>query len=102
MKRAILKLYRATDDPGAMSLVYGESLSSRRFPALVIWADSDPYVPVKHAEAHSDYFDADVHILPDCGHWPMIDEPQRVSELLLPFLRRQVSGEAQSLMQPAS
>ena len=27
---------------------------------------------------------------------------KRVSELVLPFLRRQVSGEAQSLKQPAS
>ena len=102
VKRAILKLYRATDDPGAMSLGYGESLKPRSIPALVIWADNDPYIPVKHAEAQSDYFDADIHILPDCGHWPMIDEPERVSELVLPFLRRQVRGEAQSLNQPAS
>jgi pimeloyl-ACP methyl ester carboxylesterase len=58
--------------------------------------------PTTHAEAQSDYFDADVQILPGCGHWPMIDEPERVSELVLPFLRRQVSGEAQSLNEPAS
>ena len=102
VKRAILRLYRATDDLGAMTVGYGESLRSRRFPALVIWGDSDPYSPVRHAEAQIDYFDAEVHILPDCGHWPMIDEPKRVSELVLPFLRRQVSCETQSLKQPAS
>ena len=85
-----------------MTVGYGESLRSRRFPALVIWGEGDPYSPVENAEAQTDYFDAEVHTLPDCGHWPMIDEPKRVSQLVLPFLRGQMSREAQSLKQPAS
>jgi len=31
-------------------------------------------------------------MLPECGHWPFIDEPERVAELVLPFLQRRMQG----------
>jgi pimeloyl-ACP methyl ester carboxylesterase len=45
---------------------------------------------VRFAHAQAQYFDAIVHTLPNAGHWPMIDEPQRVGELVLPFLQKQL------------
>jgi len=90
MKRAVLQLYRATDDIGGLTVRLAESLRSRNLPALVLWGDGDAYLPVTYAETQKDYFDAQLHILPGCGHWPMIDEPERVRELVLPFLRAQL------------
>ena len=89
MKRAVLKLYRATSDFDGMAQQLGDALKPLALPTLVIWGDGDGYLSVSYADVQKRYFDAEVHIMPGCGHWPMIDEPDRVRELLVPFLRRQ-------------
>ncbi|HZP11659.1 MAG TPA: alpha/beta hydrolase [Nevskiaceae bacterium] len=88
-KRAVLKFYRATSDPGGRARAAIDAVKSLRLPALVLWGDGDPFVPVKFAESQKQYFDAEVHILEGCGHWPMVDDPEKVASLLMPFLRRQ-------------
>ena len=75
----MLKLYRATPDLGAVSVRLAESLKDRNLPALVLWGDSDSYLPSTYADNQDDYFDAQVHSLAGCGHWPMIDDPGRVT-----------------------
>jgi pimeloyl-ACP methyl ester carboxylesterase len=92
MKRAVLKLYRATSDVGALSEPLGQALKPLALPTLVLWGEGDTYLPVRYAEMQKKYFDAQVHVLPRCGHWPMIDEPERVRDLVLPFLRKQVAS----------
>jgi len=92
MKLAVLKLYRATNDPGGMSERFGKTLAPLKLPALVLWGDGDAYLPVQHAEQQKDYFDADVHVLAGCGHWPMIDEPEQVEALVVPFLQKQLAA----------
>jgi len=96
-KRAILKLYRATPDPGGLTVALAERLQPLRLPALVVWGDGDKYLPVRFAQAQAQYFNAQVHVLPNVGHWPMIDEPERVRELVLPFLRAQVRSAGQGV-----
>ncbi len=54
--------------------------------------DGDKYLLVRFAQAQAQFFDARVHVLPNVGHWPMIDEPERVRELVLPFPRAHVRG----------
>ncbi len=90
MKRAVLALYRATDDIGALTERYGNALKPLSLPALVIWGDGDKFLPLRYAEIQKSYFDAEVHLVPGAGHWPMIDEPARVRELTLPFLKKQL------------
>ncbi|MEY4581141.1 MAG: hypothetical protein RL701_5844, partial [Pseudomonadota bacterium] len=34
---------------------------------------------------------AEVHTLPGLGHWPFIDDPQAVGDILTAFLQRQVA-----------
>ncbi|HET9116671.1 MAG TPA: alpha/beta hydrolase, partial [Pseudonocardiaceae bacterium] len=47
---AVLRLYRATDDR-ALSLTHLQSrLRSLDRPALVVWGDRDPYLPLRYAE----------------------------------------------------
>lgn len=96
-RRAVLKLYRATSDVGAMSDRLATVLQGRRLPALVVWGAQDPYVPVRFAEMQRRYFNVDrVVRLEDSGHWPMIDNPEAVREALVPFLRAQVASAARS------
>jgi pimeloyl-ACP methyl ester carboxylesterase len=94
-RRAVLKLYRATGDVGAMGERLAAALQRRRLPALVVWGARDPYVPVRFAEVQREYFAVDrVVMLDDSGHWPMIDNPQAVREAVVPFLRAQVANGA--------
>lgn len=88
-KRAVLKLYRATSDLDGLSGALGDKLRPLRLPCNVIWGADDAYLPVRFADAQRDVFDAQVHIMENCGHWPMIDEPERFRELLVPFLKQQ-------------
>jgi pimeloyl-ACP methyl ester carboxylesterase len=89
-KRAVLKLYRATDEPGAPDPQLLAALRERgEFPTLVIWGAGDAYLPVSYAERQREFFPtAEVNVLPHSGHWPFADAPEDVERLLLPFLAR--------------
>jgi pimeloyl-ACP methyl ester carboxylesterase len=91
MKRGVLKLDRATSDVAGLSENLRRELAPLRLPALVIWGDGDKYLPVSYAQMQKDFFDADVHVLAGAGHWPMVDEPDRVEQLVLPFLAKQLA-----------
>lgn len=87
-KRAVLKLYRATDDPGNPAPELLAALRERgELPTLVIWGAGDPYLPSSYAERQKEFFpSAAVHVLPHSGHWPFADAPEEVERLLLTFL----------------
>jgi pimeloyl-ACP methyl ester carboxylesterase len=88
-RRAVLDLYRATDDPAAMSAVLAERLRGRDVPALVIWGEHDAYLPSSYAQRQREVFpSADVHVLPVSGHWPFADAPETVERLLTEFVQR--------------
>jgi pimeloyl-ACP methyl ester carboxylesterase len=89
-RRAVLALYRATSASAVSSLKEGETLARHALPALVVWGRGDPNIPVRYAEAQKRFFDAEVHVIDEAGHWPMIDEPDRTRALVLPFLRNQM------------
>ena len=90
-KRAQLALYRATPDVGALTEQLGEVLRPRKIPALVVWGEGDRNLPARYAALQSEYFAvADLQVLPDCGHWPFIDEPVKCRALLASFLRQHV------------
>ena len=87
-KRAVLKLYRATDDPGSPDPELLAALRERgELPALVIWGAGDAYLPSSYTERQREFFPAaEVNVLPDSGHWPFADAPEEVERLLLEFL----------------
>ena len=88
-RRAILNLYRATDDPGAASAALTALMAPRDVPALVIWGEGDAYLPASFAARQREAFpSADVHVLPASGHWPYADAPETVERLLVEFLTR--------------
>ena len=62
-------------------------------PTLVVWGGGDPYVPARFAQLQPRYFRrATVVILPDSGHWPLVDDPDAVIDTVVPFLRACVGG----------
>lgn len=86
-RRAVLKLYRATDDPGAAGTEFAAYMRTKDIPALVIWGEHDAYLPAAMAPRQRDAFpSADVHVLPASGHWPYADAPETVERLLVEFV----------------
>ena len=85
-KRAVLRLYRSTDRKDIEALA--GPLRRRDPDALVVWGERDVYVPVTQAERQRSVFPrARVEILPGVGHWAWLEQPDRVAELVVPFLR---------------
>jgi pimeloyl-ACP methyl ester carboxylesterase len=94
-RRAVLKLYRATDDPGAAGEQFAALMAPRDIPALVVWGEHDAYLPASFAARQRDAFpSAEVHVLPASGHWPFADAPETVERLLVDFLGRVRSAPA--------
>jgi pimeloyl-ACP methyl ester carboxylesterase len=87
-RKAVLDIYRDLRKVGKTSKDLVPLLAAADLPALVIWGAGDPYIPVTFADKQRAAFpSADIHVLPGSGHWPMIDDPPAVSELLMEFIR---------------
>ena len=92
-RRAVLKLYRATPDPGGDGRRQAEALRPHDIPALVVWGARDPYIGVEVAPRQQDAFPrAQVHVFEDSGHWPFVDDPERTAQVVIPFLREQTAS----------
>jgi pimeloyl-ACP methyl ester carboxylesterase len=96
VQRTVLRLYRATD-PAAAAEDLHHRLRSLDRPALVVWGARDPYVPLRYAQRQLETFPrAEIVLLPDSGHWPMIDHPVAVEQPILCFLRARLAHSAGS------
>jgi pimeloyl-ACP methyl ester carboxylesterase len=85
-KRAVLKLYRASPAQAMGSL--RDPLRALDRPALVVWGTGDAYIPWQQAERQRESFpSARIALLEGLGHWPFLEDPGRVNEQVVPFLR---------------
>ncbi|HEX3834484.1 MAG TPA: alpha/beta hydrolase [Solirubrobacteraceae bacterium] len=92
-KRAVLKLYRASPAQAMGSL--RDPLRALDRPALVVWGTDDAYIPWQQAERQRESFpSARIELLEGLGHWPFLEDPGRVSELVIPFLREVTAARA--------
>jgi pimeloyl-ACP methyl ester carboxylesterase len=92
-RRTVLKLYRATPDPGESAEQVGQAIKALNKPALVIWGMKDPFLPGKYADQQAEFFDVKNTVkLPESGHWCFQDDPDAVREALVPFVREQLSA----------
>lgn len=56
-------------------------------PTLVVWGADDRIIPLKHGlEAHERIPGARLQVLPDVGHFPHLDDPERVARVIAEFL----------------
>jgi pimeloyl-ACP methyl ester carboxylesterase len=94
-RRTVLKLYRATPDPGETSVALGQALAALNKPALVLWGAKDRFLSIEFAERQREFIDVeDVVILPDSGHWPFQDDPEPVREAVVAFFSRHLAESA--------
>jgi pimeloyl-ACP methyl ester carboxylesterase len=92
-RQTVLKLYRATPDPGSTSVELGAATVALEMPALVIWGAADPFIDVAYAERQREFFAVqEIVILKESSHWPFQDDPERVEQAILPFLREQLAA----------
>ncbi len=93
----ILETYRASsedevDDTARRQAKVLARRPSR--PALVIWGEGDPYLPVAMAERQRQGFPrAQIEIFGDSGHWPFIDNAARTDRLVVPFVHRAIARD---------
>ena len=73
-QRAILRLYRGA--PEEVLAAAGARLGTLEAPALVLWGESDPYLPISLAAAYAEVLPAaELRVIPGAGHWPWLDVP---------------------------
>ncbi len=88
-RRAMKRLYRATEVADERHSSIAALFENRDFPAMIIWGEDDPYLPVSLAKKQLDAFpNASVHILTECGHWPLFEQQDAVNALLVAFYRK--------------
>ena len=89
-RRAVLRFYHSSPAAGMGGLAPTIRLLDR--PALVIWGANNRFVPVEQAERQRESFpSAEVVVLDNSGHYSHLDSPDRVAEVVLPFLEQQLS-----------
>jgi len=90
-RSAVLDLYRSAKDIGGRAEEVAAQLAAADIPALVVWGAKDHYLSASFASRQREAFpSAEVHVVPDSGHWPFVDSPEVCSALLLAFLERRV------------
>jgi pimeloyl-ACP methyl ester carboxylesterase len=71
-------------------------------PIMAIWGDRDNIIPVDHAyAAHEARTDSRLEILPHVGHFPQVEAPNEVVELIEDFIATSERGDVES-PQPTS
>jgi pimeloyl-ACP methyl ester carboxylesterase len=77
---AILALYRGADEDELE--VAGRELDGLACPALVLWGDRDPYLPLRFGAAYAHALPgAKLEVAQGVGHWPWIDEPRLIDRV---------------------
>jgi pimeloyl-ACP methyl ester carboxylesterase len=90
-RRALLRFYNAT--PISAGGRTAPELARLDRPALVIWGAENRFVPVEQAELQRKSFpSAEVVVLENSRHYSHLDSPDRVEDLVLPFLRQQLTS----------
>jgi pimeloyl-ACP methyl ester carboxylesterase len=63
-------------------------LSNIKIPTLVIWGEKDKIVPVRFAHIFKEKIpDSQLKIMPKIGHSPHLEAPEKLSDIIIKFLR---------------
>ena len=84
-----LAALRAQISPGGQREVLLEDLTSLTMPTLVVWGARDRVFPRRQAENAADRLEeGSLVFIPDCGHLPHVERPDRFVEVLGRFLEK--------------
>ncbi|NJL39828.1 MAG: alpha/beta fold hydrolase, partial [Leptolyngbyaceae cyanobacterium SM1_4_3] len=78
-----------------------ELLPSVKAPLLVLWGEADPWTPIKGAKIYQDLAEQAIETghsvqfasIPNAGHCPHDECPEKVNQLMLDWLNAKFPGE---------
>lgn len=82
MRAAILALYRSAVTVGAE---WQSAVEANTVPAMALWADDDPYVPLRYGSRLAERVGGRFVQLEGCGHWWPLQRPAEVAAALEDF-----------------
>jgi pimeloyl-ACP methyl ester carboxylesterase len=86
-----LTVLRALVDPGGQREVLVDRLPGLEIPTLVVWGARDRVFPESHArEAVAQLPEGSLALIPECGHMPHVECPDRFLAALDGFLLKRV------------
>ncbi|MGH9208578.1 MAG: alpha/beta fold hydrolase, partial [Acidimicrobiales bacterium] len=87
-RQSFLKTLRSVVDYRGQAVSALNRLQARAdLPVMAIWGDRDNIIPVEHAYAvHNARTDTRLEVLPDVGHYPQVEAPTEVVELIEDFI----------------
>lgn len=93
-RRAFLRVVRGTIGAGGQRVAAINRLHlADAQPLLIIWGEDDAVIPVGHGyRAHSMVADSRMEVVPDTGHFPHLDHPERVAQTITRFLEATTSS----------
>ena len=72
----------------ANTRIPADQLGQIRQETLIVWGKEDRYFPASQAESAAKAIShARLHIIPDAGHVPFLDQPEAFNDVLVRFLR---------------
>ncbi len=70
----------------AVSAIPDEELQSLNPETTIIWGEEDEFIPLSHGERAAELIpDAQLHTIPEAGHFPFLDQPFKFNERLIDF-----------------
>lgn len=87
-RESFLKTLRSVVDYRGQAVSALNRLHARAdLPVMAIWGDRDNIIPVEHAYAiHNSRTDTRLEVLPGVGHYPQVEAPNEVVELIEDFI----------------
>lgn len=87
-RRAFLRLVRGTIGLEGQRVAAVDRLHlADEQPVLIIWGEDDAIIPVGHGHrAHALIADSRLEVLEGTGHFPHLDQPERVAQMITRFL----------------
>jgi pimeloyl-ACP methyl ester carboxylesterase len=87
-RQAFLRTLRSVVDAGGQTVSARDRLYlTATIPTLIVWGDDDPIIPVTHGlEAHELMPGSRLEIFEGVGHFPQVEVPELLCEVLMDFL----------------
>ncbi|MGB6209803.1 alpha/beta fold hydrolase [Mycobacterium sp.] len=97
-RESFLKTLRSVVDYRGQAVSALNRLHARAdLPVMAIWGDRDNIIPVEHAYAiHNARTDTRLEVLPGVGHYPQVEAPNEVVELIEDFIATTDRGDVDS------
>ena len=88
-RQAFVRTLRSVIDPGGQMVNATDRLYlAAAMPTMIVWGENDGIIPVEHAHAAHDAIPhSRLEILEGCGHFPHVQEPAHLVEVIRDFVK---------------